>query len=168
MKEMLEAIYKRRSIRKYSSKPVDKSLLERVVKAGFYAPSARNLQPWHFIIVTDPVILKDMKRMHPYMSMLSTAPAAIIVCGDSDISNDYWHVDAAAATQNILLEAYSEGLGTCWCGIYPREERAEKFTDYFKLPENIKPFSAIAIGYPDEIKETPDRIKADRIHYNKL
>ena len=78
-----------------------------------------------------------------------------------------WVIDCSAATENILLAAHGIGLGAVWLGLHPREERKQAIRDLFKLPENIQPLSLISIGYPDEVKETPERFKPERIHYNK-
>lgn len=165
---MLELIKSRRSIRKYKNTPVKEEDLNLILEAAMYAPTARNKQPWHFIIVNDRPALDRMMENHPNMSMLSTAPCAIIVCGDKTISEEgYCITDSAAATENILLAAKELGYGTCWCAVYPRADREEFISSIFGLPEEILPFSVIALGYPDEEKECPERFKPDRIHINK-
>lgn len=165
-----ETIINRRSIRKYLRKKIDAKLLHRIVCAGMYAPSARNEQPWHFILVDDRDVLDEIVEIHPYAQMLKRAPAAIIVCGDKTLetAKDYWSIDCAAATQNILLMATELGIGSCWLGVYPRKERILGFRRMLKLPKHIIPFCVIALGYSDEIKTIPeDRIKLERIKINK-
>jgi nitroreductase len=164
---MIGTIYDRRSIRKYKTDAIDEKSIRQIVEAAMFAPTARNLQPWHFIIVDDRSILNKIMGIHPYVSMLENAPIAIVVCGDTSISQDYYQIDCAAATQNMLLAAKELGLGSCWCGIYPREERIELFEKLFELSENIKPFSLVIIGVPDEQKPRPIRYRKDRIHRNK-
>ena len=166
---VINAILKRRSIRRYSGKPVNKSTVELLLKAGMYAPSARNQQPWHFIVITDRDLLTRITEIHPYAGMLSGAELAILVCGDEDLelSKGYWSVDCAAATQNILLAAHSIGLGAVWLGVYPREERQKDIRELFNLPGHVHPFSLISVGYPAEEKSVPERFKEDRIHMNQ-
>jgi len=166
---VIEAILKRRSIRKYSGEPVDKSEIKDLLIAGMYAPSARNEQPWHFLVIDERSILNKIMEIHPYASMLSGATHAILVCGDEnlELSKGYWSVDCAAATQNILLAAHSLGLGAVWLGVYPREERQEGIRQLFSLPANIHPFSLISLGRSGEQKTVPDRVKEDRIRWNK-
>ena len=166
---VIDAILKRRSIRRYRGEPVDKSKIKELLIAGMYAPSARNQQPWHFLVVDDRGLLERIMEVHPYSSMLSGAALAILVCGDEtlEISKGYWAVDCAASTQNILLAAHALGLGAVWLGVYPREERQEGFREIFGLPAHIHPFSLISVGYPAEEKPVPDRYKEERIRWNK-
>ena len=167
--ELYEGIITRRSIRRFRSEPIKKEEVEGIVRAGMYAPSAVNCQPWHFIIVDDPGLFEKIMEVHPYSGMLREAQYAIMVCGDQQLEHapGYWSVDCGAATQNILLAAHSKGIGTVWLGLHPREERKEGMRKLFNLPGHIEPFSLIALGYPDEKKEVPDRFKKERIHYNR-
>ena len=167
--EMIEGILTRRSIRKYTDKNITKEQVDTLLKAAMYAPSARNQQPWHFVVVTERGILNQITQVHPYAKMLVEAQLAVLVCGDEtlELSQGYWVIDCSAATENILLAAHGIGLGAVWLGLHPREERKQAIRDLFKLPENIQPLSLISIGYPDEVKETPERFKPERIHYNK-
>jgi nitroreductase len=136
--------------------------------AGMYAPSARNQQPWHFLVVRDRSTLERIRSVHPYASMLSGAALAILVCGDEtlELSRGYWSVDCAAATQNILLAAHAVGLGAVWLGVYPREERQESIREIFGLPTHIHPFSLVSVGRPAEEKSMPDRVREDRVHWD--
>jgi nitroreductase len=165
---VIDAILKRRSIRRYSGIPVDKSEIKELLIAGMYAPSARNQQPWHFLVIDDRVLLDRIMDIHPYASMLSGAALAILVCGDEELelSRGYWSVDCAAATQNILLAAHALGLGAVWLGVYPREKRQAGIRRLFDLPPNIHPFSLISVGRPAEEKTMPDRFREDRIRWN--
>ena len=165
----LDAIYNRRSIRRYKQIQIEKAKVEELLKSAMYAPSARNMQPWQFIVVDDREMLDKLATAHPYAKMLYEAPLAILVCGDEklDETAGYWIQDCSAATQNILLAAYELGLGTVWLGVYPREPRVNAMKELFQLPDHIHPITLIAIGYSDEEKERPDRFKPERIHYNK-
>ena len=166
---MLDTIYDRRSIRKYLDKPVDEKTIAEILKAGMYAPSAVNKQPWHFIVITEKTVMRDIKNLHPYAASLETAPVAIMVCGDTalEFAPNFYLTDCAAVTENILLAAKWLGLDTCWMGIYPWEKTINEFSDYFKLPDNIKPYSLIAVGYGAEKKECPERFDVSKIHVNK-
>jgi nitroreductase len=167
--ETYKAIITRRSIRTFIDKPIDDLLLEKILKAGMYAPSARNLQPWHFILCTRREILDKIPEAHPHAKMCYEAQAAVVVCGDLSIepSVEYNAINCSAATQNILLAAHELGLGSVWLGVYPRPDRVEGITRLFKLPHDIVPVSIVALGYPGEEKEIPDRFNKDRIHLNK-
>ncbi|MFW6377686.1 MAG: nitroreductase family protein [bacterium] len=171
----MESIFTRRSIRKYTDKDINDEKLKSLLKAGMAAPSARNEQPWHFIVIREREKLNKITSIHPYSGMLKGAPLAILVCGDKRVLPDnaeedfgYLIVDCSAATQNILLQAESEGLGAVWLGIYPRKERMDGLKELFSLPEHIVPVSLISVGYPAEKKPVNDRYLEERIHYNSF
>ncbi|MEG8947932.1 nitroreductase family protein [Rosettibacter firmus] len=166
--ETLEAIFTRRSIRKFKNKEIPEELVIKLLQAAMYAPSARNTQPWHFIVINDRKKLNEIPKLHPYAEMCYEATLAIMICGDLDleITEGYIALNCAAATQNLLLAAHDLGLGAVWLGVYPRKERMEKLSKFFGIPKNIIPVSLVAIGYPDEVKPKPERFKPDRIHYN--
>ncbi len=152
--EAYESLITRKSIRYYKKQKIEKDLILKLIKAAMHAPSARNYQPWHFIILNDERIMEEVSRLHPYGDILERAPLAILVCGDTEKENTIGYLieDCSAATENILIAAHSLGLGACWLGIYPREERMENVIKYFALPENIVPVSLLAVGYPGEEK----------------
>ena len=169
MNETILTILNRRSIRQYTNQSIEKETIELLLQSAMYAPSARNEQPWHFLVVQNRMMLDELTRVHPYASMLKTAPLAILVCADKSINEmtGYLAIDCSAATQNILLSAHSLGIGSVWLGVYPREERMQSISDLFELPENIIPISLIAIGYPAEFKDNPDRFQLSRINWEK-
>jgi nitroreductase len=163
---MLEVIRRRRSIRKYRDLPVDDLVIEELLRAAMQAPSARNLQPWEFIVISDRETLERIPEYHPYSSMVPGAAAAILVCGDKGLLEDpgYLALDCAAAVQNLLLEAVNQDLGAVWLGVFPRSERMEGMTRLFNLPNNIVPVALISIGHPDEDPGMEDRFRPERVH----
>lgn len=167
--DLLEIIIHRRSIRKYTGQPVDDALIEKLIQAGMYAPSAVNKQPWHFVIFRDRDTRKKITEIHKNAWMLKDASVGILVCWDETLQHDtgYGPVDCAAATQNILLAAHASGLGGVWIGVYPREDRINNVHKIFQLPKAVQPFSLIALGYPDEMKTLPERFNPSRIHFEK-
>lgn len=167
--DLYSGLISRRSIRSYSGETISQAQIEALLKAGMYAPSARNTQPWHFLVVDDKEVLSDFSAFHPYAKMLPEADKAILVCGDTILENapGYWMVDCANATQNILLAAHAKGLGAVWLGIYPREDRMKASIELFNLPGHIRPLALVALGVPKDLPETPERFLPDRIHYNK-
>ncbi|MBN1766034.1 MAG: nitroreductase family protein, partial [Sedimentisphaerales bacterium] len=130
--DALEAIFKRRSIRRFTDQPISDEIVEQLLRAAMAAPSAHNEQPWHFVTINDRTILEKITEVHPYAQMLKEAPLAICVCGDKSLENDpgvdYWVQDCSAATENILIAATALGLGSCWLGILLRPERMEALT----------------------------------------
>ncbi len=166
--DFLDIIMSRRSIRKYKKDKVPESHVKRILETAMNAPSRKNERPWHFVLIDDRKILDKIPSFHPNAKMLHEAPMAILVAGDLDITKDIFiTIDCSAATENILLAAHSLGLGACWLGIYPDEERVKGIKEILNLPENIFPVSLISIGYPDEGKPQLKRFEENRIHYNK-
>jgi len=166
--DTLEAIHTRRSIRVYQDKPITEELIKTLLKAAMASPSARNQQPWGFVVITDAEIRGKIPSICPFAQMIVNAPLAILVCGDLTVetSQGYWVIDCAAATQNMLLAAHALGLGAVWTGVYPREERMDGLTELLNLPEYILPHSLVVIGYPAEQLPKQDRFRPDRIHLN--
>jgi len=167
--EAIDLLMTRRSIRKYAERPVNNELIEELIKCGMYAPSACNKQPWYFVVIKERRTLDEIADFHPNAKMLKNAPCAILVCGDEIKAHDksYWPVDCSAATQNILLAAHARGMGACWLGIYPREERVEKMKKIVGLPEHIHAFALISLGFPAETPALPNRFDVSRIHREK-
>ncbi len=167
--DALEAIFTRRSIRKFESAPVSDELIDKIIRAGMAAPSAGNQQPWHFIIINDRYILDEIQKFHPYSKMLAQSPVAILVCGDIETEKHkgYWIQDCSAAVENMLIAIHAMGLGAVWLGIHPREDRVEGIRKLINMPNNINPLALIAMGYPAEKQPPADRYNKSKIHINK-
>jgi nitroreductase len=140
--DVFEAVQKRRSIRAYESTPVPREKLEKILEAARLAPSASNIQPWHFIVVTDSEKRKILSR-EGYAKFLEKSPVVIVGCGDQNASPKWYRVDVAIAMQNMVLTATSEGLGTCWVGSFEEEEVKQ----LLKIPENFRVVAVLAVGY---------------------
>ncbi|MBN2689123.1 MAG: nitroreductase family protein [Gammaproteobacteria bacterium] len=165
---VLEAIYSRRSVRKYTAVEVSKQNVEVMLRAAMSAPSAGNQQPWQFIVVDDKDLIDKIPTVHPYAHMCRDAYLVIIPCIDlkKEKHESFAVQDLAAATQNILLAARALGLGAVWLGTYPREERVEGVQQLFNLPEHILPFSVLPIGHTKVLQERINRYDADKVHHN--
>jgi nitroreductase len=163
---MLEVIRKRRSIRKYLDEAVSSEKLETILRAAMQAPTARNLQPWEFVVTQRRDIMNRVPVVHPYAQMVPSAGAVILVCGNKECQNDISYIleDCSAAVQNILLETVNQGLGAVWLGVYPKEDRIRGITKLFNLPEHVVPVALISIGVPGEEKEFEDRFQKEKIH----
>jgi len=164
--DSLEAIFTRRSIRKYTTELIPTSIIHDLIEAAVSAPSAGNEQPWQFILLTKRDILDEIPRFHPHASFVKQAQQAILVCGDlsRETFEGYWMIDCSAATQNLLLAAHAKGLGACWVGIYPRQERIKKLKELLRVPDHIIPFALVALGFPAEEKQREDRYDEERVH----
>ena len=169
-KRYMNMVFTRRSIRRFQDQPVESEKIEWLLRAAMQAPSAKNAQPWEFLVVTDEADRAAISEMSEYAHMCRYAPALIVTLGDETRSTDHglrWPQDLAAATQNILLQAVEEGLGACWCGFYPDEKKVAPLKAYFGLPAHIIPFAVIALGYSDRENQFIDRYLPERIHYGK-
>jgi nitroreductase len=166
--ETMEAILSRRSIRKYTTKPVPDNLIQKLLEAAMSAPSAGNEQPWHFIVIKDRKILDEIPKIHPYAEMAKEASVAIVVCGDLTLETHkgYWIIDCSAAAENILIAAHANGLGAVWAGLYPREDRVKGIRKLLGIPEHVIPMALIPIGYPAEKKQKENRFNNSRVHYD--
>jgi nitroreductase len=165
---MSEIIQNRRSVRKYQTdKPVTKEQLDRLLEAAMLAPSACNSRPWEFIAITKREVLNKIAEIHPNAKMCETATAAIIVVAvpQSGRPEGYFPQDCGAATQNILLEAVSMGLGTCWCGVYPKADRMASLAALLSIAEPKIPFNVIAVGVPDEAPEQRGFFEQEKVKY---
>jgi nitroreductase len=167
--EIQEGLLTRRSIRKYTDHKINKENIDKILKAAMYAPSAMNLQAWHFIVIEDRDVLIETIKSIPYAEMLRQSAAAILVCGDSLIEkNESWLLqNCSASIQNILLSAHGLGLGSCWIAIHGMEDVYKNIQAQFKLPEHIVPVSLISLGFPDENVKAEERYRQDKIHFNK-
>ncbi len=168
--KVYDAMLKRRSVRKYTDKPIDKEHVELLLKAAMAAPSGHNLRPWSFLVVDDRETLDELSEVHKYAKMLKGAPLCIAVCGESYSEGRYqtlWDQDCAAATENILLQATELGIGTVWLGIYPSEANRTRTKKVLDLPDHITPYALISLGYPAEEKEPRTQYDESKIHHNK-
>lgn len=165
----LEAIYTRRSIRKFVLKDIPDDAVNKILKAGMAAPTAGNQQPWQFIVVRSREMLDKIVDANPYSKqMLPDVPVAIMVCFDKNREKyeNRWQMDCANATLNMLLAAHMLGYGGLWLEIYPIEERIKQLQQSFGIPESVIPFSLVTIGHAAEKKPPSDRFDEKLIHYN--
>jgi len=160
----LDLIFARRSIRQFTGEAVSPEQERELLCAAMAAPSARNMKPWHFIIIRERATLDAIAEAHPFASMLGEASLCIAVLGDPAVYGDYWILDCSAATQNILLAATAQGLGACWLGMHPREERKAAIRPLLGIPDEMEILSLVAIGHPAETKEPRSQYDAGRVH----
>ena len=168
MNEFLEIIYKRRSIRKFTDKPISQDILEELLKAGMAGPSAMNAQPWEFVVVTEPEILKKCRNAMMFAKQNYTA--VICVCGSSRVQKNkagdrFWVQDCSAAAENILLAATALGLGSVWTAVYPVTTSVLQVRAILNLPEDVTPLNLIGLGYPAEMKEPRTQYEEGRVHW---
>lgn len=164
-----EAMMNRRSIRKFKDKPLPEGALDKALRAAMAAPTAGTQLCWHFVVVEDRKVLKDIAAKHKNAHMCASAQAGVLFVGDptSKRFGPFWQQDMGACVQNFLLAVHAQGLAACWTGIYPREERTEDFRKMFDVPEGLIPFAFVPVGYADEYKKPVDRFDEGRVHIEK-
>lgn len=163
----MNEIFKRVSIRKYEDREVEKEKIEMILRAAMAAPSAKNQQPWEFYVVTDKKIIEKLSNCSPYAKFAKNAPLIIVTCYKTEVlsADDYKEVDLAICTENILLEITSLGLGGVWIGIAPVIERMEAVEKVLNIPNGLRAFALVPLGYPMEERHQQDRYDVSRIHY---
>lgn len=166
----MDEIFTRRSIRKYEAKPVEKEKIDRLLRAAMQAPSAGNQQEWEFIVVQDKENLKVLSEVSPYAKPVASSAVTFVLLANGDELKvpTAWQQDMGAAAQNILLEAAGQGLGAVWFGVATADSVMENVRNLYHLPDAIKPFALISVGYPDGQKnEFVDRYNEKKVHYEK-
>lgn len=142
--EVFEAIRRRKSVRAYLPTPVPREKLEKILEAARLAPSAENIQPWYFVVVTDPERRRRIAESGRFAKFLVESPVVIVGCGDRRASPRWHLIDVAIAMQNMVLAATGEGLGTCWVGSF--DEGLVR--GLLKIPKRFRIIALLAVGYP--------------------
>ncbi len=166
---VLDTIQARKSVRSYTDEPVTPKQVETLLRAAMAAPSGKNVQPWRFVVVTQPET--KQKLAVGFNKMIAKAPVAIVICGltanPSGIANNNWTADCAAATENLLLAAESLGLGAVWTACYPYDDRMLPAIEALGLPDNIKPYCIVPVGHPAGDNKPKNKWNPGHIHYEK-
>jgi nitroreductase len=170
---MLSLIKRRRSIRIFQDKKVEKTKIDQIVQAALLSPSSKNNNPWKFIIVDDKEVLKELSDAKEAGSQfLAKAPIAVVVLADPEQS-DVWIEDASIATTILIMAAQNLELGSCWIQIrernYSDEINSEEFVkNILGIPKKLRVLCIVAIGYPGEEKSEKqiEERKLDDIYQN--
>ena len=176
---VLENIFQRKSVRSYTEQALTAEQIETLLRAAMAAPSGMNLQPWRFVVVTEPEVKQALAG--PRGGMIAQAPAVFVVCGETTtlgrpaaegaeparVPNGNWTADCAAATENLLLAAEAIGLGAVWTACYPYEERMSQARAALGLPEEVSPYCIVPVGYPAGDEQPKDKWKPENVHYDK-
>lgn len=166
----MNSIWKRRSIRKFETRPVEREKLERILRAAMQSPTAKDSRCWEFLVVTDREDCVAVSRMSEYAMCAAAAPVLMIPMVNltrTSTEECWWVEDLAAATQTMLLQIEEEGLGATWLGMYPRKSRTDALREYFQLPDHILPFAVIALGYKLREKGPEDRWDPEKVHWGR-
>lgn len=168
-REKLGLLFGRRSIRLYRPGEIDEPTVRLLLEAAMAAPSAVAKDPWRFVVLRQRQTLRAVADALPNGQMIGGAAVGIIVAGDLTAAHDqhlsFLLQDCAAAIENLLLAASALGIGACWLGIHPREERIKAISQLLGLPPAVIPVAGIALGLPGEEKEPRTRFNPAAIHY---
>lgn len=150
--DFLEVVKTRRSIRRYRPDPVSDELIHQLIDAARHAPSADDIQPWEFIVVSDKQVKEKLSKTHAWSYFVKDASVCIVALGNERLSPSYFAIDTTCAIQNLLLASRSLGLGACWVAVYdPHNPSYENHVrTVLKVPSNLRIIAMIPIGYPDE------------------
>ncbi len=160
----------RRSIRTFTSQPVEREKIDYILQCALMSPSAKRLNPWEFVVVTDQPTLRKLAGCKTYGSqMFNTAMAGIVVALDSSLT-DTWQADGAIAAEHILLAAEEQGVGACWCHVYGRDDSEAVVRGLTGIPENYAVLCVIALGYKAEERKNYDleKLLYTKIHEEKF
>jgi nitroreductase len=160
--ELLNFLISRRSIRKFRPDPVPDELILKILDVARYAPSARNSQPWVFIVVKDPEVKRKLANVHLWAKPLENAPVGIVVACNTEVSPESYQVDCANVTMQIMLAAHALGLGTVWLQTL---RNVSEIQGIVGLPKNYVPVAMLALGYPDERPSPKKRKELKEIVY---
>jgi nitroreductase len=166
--ELLEGIYTRRSVRRFTGEPVKRYLIMEIIKAGTWAPSGLNNQPWRFVVVKKKELRLELAKLTRYQSVLENAPVAIAAFVDRaamyhDVKD---HQAMGACIQNMLLAAHAMGLGAVWLGEILKN--ADKVRTLLDLPENLELMAVVALGHPASGGQTSKRRKLTEVLLKEL
>lgn len=163
--DAFDCIRKRRDIRSYIKKDVPGDVIMKVVEAGRLAPSAMNLQPWHFVVIKNKETLKELGKFCTSGRFIVGASFAVVVV--TDPSNKWHEIDGTRAVQNMSLAAWNEGVGTCWIGAIERE----KVKDTLGIPRNLHILTILPFGYPEEFTVRRKKIRKsseELVHWERF
>ncbi len=188
LEQCLETIKDVRSVRSYLDKPIEKEVLRNIVDCARMAPTARNVQPWEFVVITDKDLLGKLSEYVPQGAFIKDAPAAIIVFCHKN--TEYFLEDGSAATQNILVSARFHDLKSCWiagyqgayfekdkvpmcegipCTPIPDLHKMQRLIrELFGMPRDLELISVVSLGYSDENPPADKRSVDEVMHWNRF
>jgi nitroreductase len=170
MTEIIDFIFKRRSIRSFTGQPIDRQTLISLLQAAMAAPSAVNSQPWEFVVVTETAVL-DLLRARILYGQYN-AQAVIAVCGSPHVAKNnagrtYWIQDCSAALENILIAAAGLDLGSVWVGVYPEEDKIKAVRQVLNIPDTVIPLGLVYLGHPAETQPPHTKYDEQKVHWQQ-
>ena len=177
---VMDNILSRKSVRSYTEQKLTDAQIETLLRAAMAAPSGSNIQPWSFVVLTDPSEYDTIFEGNFNMEKFKQAAAVFVLCADTTVTrtprgggepvtmpNGTWRDDLGAATENLLLAAESMGLGACWTASYPYEDRYMPPKKSLGLPYTVIPYSIVPVGYPAGDEQPKDKWDPAKVHYGR-
>ncbi len=164
MNDALHWITRRRSIRQFTGDPVPREKITAALQAAMTAPSARNLQPWNFVVVTDRETRAALAKAHPYAGFAVDAGAIVVPFGKKKGAMSF-DQDMAAATENLLIAVAGLGLGATWCGL--DDTLQDRVRALLGVPDDFHLFALIPVGVPAEEKPARTQYDETKVHWDK-
>lgn len=163
----MNEIWNRTSVRRFKKRPVEKEKIEKVLRAAMQAPSAGDEEAWRFYVIEDQELQKKLSRVSPYASPAAMAPAVLVISYDRNALRfpEFGEIDCAIASENVLLELESLGLGGVMLGIAPIRERMDAVHSLLQLPDGEEAFTIIPFGYPMGKRNSQDRFDSEKVQY---
>lgn len=163
---VINNILTRASVRGFIEKPVEQEKIDLMLRAAMAAPTDKNRQPWHFVVLNTPETISLYYGDNPRAERMKKTPLVIVVCADTTRMQqgevrDIWVQDLSASTENLLLAAHALDLGAVWTTIYPLEKRVQNVQQRLNLPGRLIPMCAIRIGYPNPERPAQPKDKWD-------
>lgn len=163
---VINNIMTRASVRGFIEKPVEQTKIDLMLRAAMAAPTDKNKQPWHFVVLNTPEAIAQYAGEGHHAERMKKTPLVIVLCADTTRMQqgevrDIWVQDLSAATENLLLAAHAIDLGAVWTTIYPLEKRVQSVQKKLNLPGNLIPMCAVRIGYPNPERPAKPKDKWD-------
>lgn len=169
---VMNNIMTRASVRGFIEKPVEQEKIDLMLRAAMAAPTDKNRQPWHFVVLNTPEVMAQYYGEGQRAERMKKTPLVIVVCADTTRMQqgevrDIWVQDLSAATENLLLAAHALGLGAVWTTVYPLEKRVQSVQEKLHLPGHLIPLCAVRIGYPNPERpaQPKDKWDAEKVTY---
>jgi len=171
----------RKSVRTFSGEKLSDGQIETLLRAAMAAPTEGNVQPWSFIVLSDPGKVAEVFGDDHHADIYMKAGAVIIVCGDTTVTrppkgkpdaapetlpSQFWFEDCGAATENLLLAAEATGLGAVWMSSYPVKRKMQPLVERLGIPDGVLPFAIVPVGYPAGDEQPKDKWNPEKVHYN--
>ena len=161
---VVDSLARLRSTRSFKPKEIPEEVMKTILEVGRHAPTTRNIQPWHFILVSDPETKKRLAR--GTAKFIEKSAVVIVGCGDPEKSPRWHEVEVSIAMQSMVIAAWIQGVGSCWVDM---EHREEEVKETLGIPEHLQVSALVAFGYPDESSKLAWKKPLDQIiHYDKF